>query len=343
MPERSPERSLIEQSPSTESTHDRPEPEHTESPPAKRARPNRDDKARGKRLFGNILGTLQKFQKEDKSTRGSQAAKKREEVSERIAKKLHQETALNHEITETDRELKALKIATEHAETTLRQKDVSIEARHALLQSTARFLHTRLPLPHPPIFEGGLFNPAPLPIAVGPKMEPPIKTDLPPLYFLPKILLPHQQGTITSQTANIAERTSEEQSSLAHERQHVRALVKENRVRIEQLTEKLSGLRRQVRLERADERTTERDRGHMKSERSDRDERSVDQREPRSERGGDRGDGVDELGRTRREDMMEVDQDTRKEQDDGKPVDLRDEREKGVQIQGDDGDIEVEY
>ncbi|TYJ53090.1 hypothetical protein B9479_006271 [Cryptococcus floricola] len=330
MPEQSPERL----SPSTEATHDRPEPEHTEAPPTKRARPNRDDKARGKRLFGNILGTLQKFQTEDKSTRGSEAARKREEVSERIAKKLHQETALNHEITETDRELKGLKIASEHAEATLRQKDISIGARHSLLQSTAKFLHTRLPLPHPPVFEGGLFNPAPLPISVGPKREPPIKTDLPPLYFLPKILLPHQQGTIASQTTNLSERISEEQASLETERQHVRTLVKENRVRIEELSEKLGGLRRQVRPERADERITERDRGHMRSE------RSADQREPRRARGGDRGVGVDELGRARREDMMDVDQD--KEEGD-KAVDLRDEREKGVKIQGDDGDIEVEY
>lgn len=38
-----------------------------------RADTQKEDRARGKRLFGNILGTLQKFQKEDKTSRKSEA------------------------------------------------------------------------------------------------------------------------------------------------------------------------------------------------------------------------------------------------------------------------------
>lgn len=34
-----------------------------------------EDKARGKRLFGNILGTLNKFKKEDKTNRNSEAVR----------------------------------------------------------------------------------------------------------------------------------------------------------------------------------------------------------------------------------------------------------------------------
>lgn len=53
-------------------------------------------------------------------------AKRREELSERITKKLQSETALNHDIQETDRELKTLRIATETAEAVWRQKEIAV-------------------------------------------------------------------------------------------------------------------------------------------------------------------------------------------------------------------------
>lgn len=43
------------------------------TPRRPRAEAKKEDRARGKRLFGNILGTLQQFKKEDKTARTSEA------------------------------------------------------------------------------------------------------------------------------------------------------------------------------------------------------------------------------------------------------------------------------
>lgn len=102
-----------------------------------------EDKARGKRLFGNLLGTLQKFKNDDRSSRTSEAAsppflspalnidvdfqaKRREQVSERIATKLRSEATLHHEIAESEKELKTLRIATDSADFVLKHKDAAV-------------------------------------------------------------------------------------------------------------------------------------------------------------------------------------------------------------------------
>ncbi|XAO25683.1 hypothetical protein I312_104511 [Cryptococcus bacillisporus CA1280] len=322
MTDRSPERPQEEPKPSASPTRSRPEPE-VEQPAPKRVRSNADDKGRGKRLFGNLLGTLQKFKTEDKSSRVTEAAKRREELSERITKKLQSETALNHDIQETDRELKTLRIATETAEAIWRQKEIALSSRHALLKPTAHFLHTALPLPHPPAFETNLLNPAPIPLSAGPTRDPPVKSDLPPLYFLPKILMPHQDDLIKSQVANIDELISEEVAALAAEREQIRTTAKENKKRMEELSAKLSELRKQVKTSKDKDRDLKGG-GTEKSE---------------------SGLKTDELGRAPREEMMEVDDDKSKEDKSrgDKVKDVRDEKEKGVKIEGDEGDIEVEY
>ncbi|KAE8542565.1 hypothetical protein D1P53_001345 [Cryptococcus gattii VGV] len=313
MTDRSPERPQEEPKPSASPIRSRPEPE-AEQPAPKRVRSNADDKGRGKRLFGNLLGTLQKFKTEDKSSRVTEAAKRREELSERITKKLQSETALNHDIQETDRELKTLRIATETAEAIWRQKEIALSSRHALLKPTAHFLHTALPLPHPPAFETNLLNPAPIPLSAGPTRDPPVKSDLPPLYF---------DDLIKSQVANIDELISEEVAALAAEREQIRTTARENKKRMEELSAKLSELRKQVRTSKDKDRDLKGG-GTEKSE---------------------SGLKTDELGRAPREEMMEVDDDKSKEDKskNEKVKDVRDEKEKGLKIEGDEGDIEVEY
>nr|XP_019044694.1 hypothetical protein I302_06607 [Kwoniella bestiolae CBS 10118]OCF23624.1 hypothetical protein I302_06607 [Kwoniella bestiolae CBS 10118] len=265
-----------------------------------------EDKARNKRLFGNILGTLQKFQKDDKSSRTSEAAKRREQVSSRIAAKLRSETTLHNEIAEAEREIKTLRINTESSEYILRHKEVALKARHDFLKPTSKFLYTALPPIEPLIFETNLLNPSPIPFTKGPSREPPHGKELAPLYYLPKILLPSQTSALKSRQANISEILTEETDSLAKEKERVQSDSITNKARIEELSEKLRDLRKQVKPSNGDDQSSRDDR--------------------RRDRDGD------DFGRTPREEM-EVDRDRDRES----------REERGVVIKGDEGDIEVEY
>jgi hypothetical protein len=170
-------------------------------------------------------------------------------------------------------------------------------ARHASLKPTSRFLYTSLPSNAPFIHEGNLLNPAPIPLATGPRREPPHPKAAQPLYFvrhviprlnradkqLPKILLPHQKSTLNTRIANIDELIADEAEALEKEKESIKRTSRSNKARIEELADSLDELRRKVK--------------------------------PDAARAG-RGDSV----------LRE-----------------REEREKGVQIKGEDGDVEVEY
>lgn len=77
-------------------------------------------------MFGNILGTLRKFQDDDKSKRTSEAARRREETSARIAAKIASETNAQHELVGTERELRTLRIATENAAYMLEHREIAV-------------------------------------------------------------------------------------------------------------------------------------------------------------------------------------------------------------------------
>ena len=59
-----------------------------------------------------------------------------------------------------------------------------MSARHASLRPTSKFLHTSLPTSAPPIFETTLLAPSPIPLNQGPSREPPNPNQLKPLYFV---------------------------------------------------------------------------------------------------------------------------------------------------------------
>ncbi|CAD6577548.1 MAG: hypothetical protein TREMPRED_001976 [Tremellales sp. Tagirdzhanova-0007] len=271
------------------STHSRPD---LDEAPAKRMRTDAkvEDKARSKRLFGNLLGTLQKFKNEDKSSRTSEAVRRREQVSERIATKLRSEATLHHQIAESEKELKSLRITTESADFVLKHKDAAMIARHASIRPTSKFMHTALPPIAPPIFETSLLDPSPIPLNQGPSREPPNPNQIKPLYFLPKVLLPEQEITLTTQIASIEALVTEESDALAREKESVAEMLTTNRARIDELVTKLERLRKQVKpMEKVEK---------------------------------------EDFGRAPKEEM-EVDRDG--------------DKEAGVQIKGEDGDVEVEY
>lgn len=104
-------------------------------------------------------------------------------------------------------------------------------------------------------------------------------------------------------------------AALEAEKENIKTTSRANKARIEELTERLSELRRQVKPGKA-------------GRESDRPVRDSDDfgRMPRKEEGDKDGD---------------VRMDSQPAKETAEPD--RDDREKGVQIKGDDGDVEVEY
>ena len=186
------------------------------------------------------------------------------------------------------------------------------------MKPTSRFLYTSLPSNAPFIHEGNLLNPAPIPLATGPRREPPHPKAAQPLYFvshiiprgnradeqLPKILLPHQKSTLNTRIANIDELITDEAEALEKEKESIKRTSRSNKARIEELADSLDELRRKVKPDSARARRGDRER--------------------------------DDFGRTPKE-KMEVDE------MEYSVLREREEREKGVQIKGEDGDVEVEY
>lgn len=130
---------------------------------------------------------------------------------------------------------------------------------------------------------------------------------------MPRILLPSQHAELESRIANIDELITDESLAFGKEKEAGRSTITKNKARIEELTSKLTELRKQVK--------------------------------PLEIRGRATTEHTDDLGRqkrSRRDEDMQVDQEE-KEGERAREKERENEKEAGVQIRGDNGDIEVEY
>lgn len=130
---------------------------------------------------------------------------------------------------------------------------------------------------------------------------------------MPRILLPAQHGELESRIANIDELITDESSAFVKEKEAGRTTIKKNKERIEELTLKLTELRKQVK--------------------------------PLEIRGRASTEQTDEMGRQKRstrDDEMQVEREE-KEVEREREKERENEKEAGVQIRGENGDIEVEY
>jgi len=204
---------------------DAPMQEHTGAGGgAGRKRPRLDltteprERKRGKTMFGLLLGTLNKAKVEDKERGASDAAKKRQEIEQRLQDKLRKET----DSVRRAEEAKKDKATANRKEEELQLKDSIYKLRRTRLPLVANFLSTAdhiPPIPSPeddndnetmgsPQEETSKTNP----------LTPPSRSHPPPLYYLPAVLTPAQEAFLNKRKAVVKEATEKEWSSFVEER-----------------------------------------------------------------------------------------------------------------------------
>ncbi|KAF9078678.1 hypothetical protein BDP27DRAFT_1309999 [Rhodocollybia butyracea] len=205
----------------------------TNVPP--RPRLNRGERGSrgGKSMFGLVLGTLNKAKIEGKERDASEAAKRRQMLEARLQAKLRNETA---EVRRQEEAKKDKTLATRKEEE-LGVKVSVYKLRRTRLPLLANFLLTSddvsdepsMDDPEPPVQDDPTSHTKILSKANPPRSHPP------PLYYLPKILLPSQETFLKKRKEEIISASAAEWSAFTAERD---AGVKE----ILQLREKVASV-----------------------------------------------------------------------------------------------------
>ncbi|KAG8700325.1 hypothetical protein FRC09_006020, partial [Ceratobasidium sp. 395] len=195
------------------------------SDPVPKKRPridmNAEPRKKGRSVFGMVLGTLKRAKDEDKARASTETAKRRAEVEGRLARELNR----RKDQVRMESESKKQRSKANQREDDLALKDSMISQRQTTLPALANFLLTTDHIPSDFTFDPSATavpesgdadtnmaeakenaQPAPLtgkqlsqflplpPRSRNAPSGPGARTDGPPVYFLPAVLLPNQKA-----------------------------------------------------------------------------------------------------------------------------------------------------
>ncbi|KAF8328245.1 uncharacterized protein EI90DRAFT_2974750 [Cantharellus anzutake] len=200
------------------------------------------ERRKGKSIFGQVLGTLNKAKLEDKERSASEAAKKRQSIEFRLHAKLSREQSYSRKKEEVKRD----RITANRKEEELSIKDSIVKHRYPLIPNLANFLLTTdvIPREHPsPKDESSRFSPS-SPVndspPDGPFPHPPNTAHPPAIYYLPKILTPLQQAFLARRRRQAEKRVGEEQTEWTNEKEKGMNEVRELRTRVNAVQRELN-------------------------------------------------------------------------------------------------------
>lgn len=213
-----------------------------EAPPAKRQRTfGAEEKKRGQRLFGNLMGTLAKFGKEEKTRNSTEKAKKRDELANRVAMKIRSESSRVHEITGLTREIKGYRIEIERKQQEMNIREMQLKTKTRQLPKMSRFLLTS----SPDWLTSAIATATVLPISYGPARDRATAEKAKPLVYLPHKLLPEQEDIIDDQIDKVNKLLDDEEDDFDDYQALTKKAITELEEKKAAAEEKLSKYRRE--------------------------------------------------------------------------------------------------
>lgn len=190
------------------------------------------ERKKGKSIFGQVLGTLNKAKLEDKERSASEAAKKRQSIESRLQAKLSREQSYSRKKEEAKRD----RLAANRKEEELSIKDSIVKHRYPLLPNLTNFLLTTDVIPRDNESPSqrdtdGRLSPMNAPPTDGPLTHPPNTAHPPAIYYLPKVLTSSQEAFLVRRRAQAEKRVAEEQSEWTAEKEKGMSEVRELRVK----------------------------------------------------------------------------------------------------------------